>query len=472
MAHSHSNFRPSGERGITSQIIEKVVYPLWTRRDHPAYSRYRQIFDKTEHLPEAALEELQAEHLRNQLLHAYRNIPYYKRKMEQAGVTPLDIRSTADLKLLPVLTKRDIQDFKAELLAENVPEKARIRNQTGGSTGSPLQFWVDKERFDSRRASTDRHNAWAGLYPGDWCAILWGARLDLGNSVLPHVDWKQRFLHRALSLNTSSVSEADLNAYIEILRRYRPRHMIAYAESAAMFARHCQAVGADDIRFDAVITTAEVLLPQSRALIEDVFHSEVFNRYGCRELSVIASECQYHTGMHVNADALILEVEPMPGLPEGLGRMLVTDLFNRSMPLIRYEIGDLGAWAESGPCPCGRHLPRLEKIEGRITDFLQMSDKRKISGPSLTLVVSDMPDVRQVQFVQYSPKKITLRVVPGQGYGSDTVVELRRRLDPYLRGMAELTIVSVDEIAKESSGKYRFVKTETEPHHSLYAVAE
>jgi phenylacetate-CoA ligase len=468
---SHGASDPAaGGRDFTSKLIRNVIYPLWTRRDHPAYLRYRKLFAKTEFLPAEALESFQMEQLRKQLLHAYRSIPYYKRKMEQAGVTPLDIRSLADVKLLPVLTKRDIQEHKQEMVAEDIPEKARVRNQTGGSTGSPLQFWVDKERFDSRRASTDRHNAWTGLYPGDWCADLWGARLDLGNSVLPTVDWKQKYLHRMLPLNTSSVSEADLNGYIEILRQYRPKFMLAYAESAAMFARHCQAVGADDIRFDVVITTAEVLLPQSRAVIEEVFHANVFNRYGCRELSVIASECEYHTGMHVNADALLVEVDPQPGLPEGLGRLLVTDLFNRSMPLIRYEIGDLAAWTSAAPCPCGRHLPRLERIEGRITDFLLMPDKRKISGPSLTLVVGDMPDVRQVQFVQRGPAKITLRVVPGPGYGSDTVMELRRRLDPYLRGMAELTIVSVDEIPKESSGKYRFVKTENE--NSLYAVAE
>ena len=290
-----------------------MIYPLWAKRDHPAYSRYAAKFNRSQHLSPDALERLQLTLLKRQLEHAYTNVPFYRRRMDAAGLLPADVRSLSDLQRLPALTKREIQDHKAEMLAGNVPESMRVKNQTGGSTGSPLQFWVDKERFDSRRASTDRHNAWAGLHPGDWCAQLWGSRLDTGASTLPNVTWRQRFLYRTLTLNTSLVSEADLNAYIELLRKYRPRHLIAYAQSAAMFAQHCVKFGVSDVHFDSVITTAEVLLPEHRSLIESTFSTQVFNRYGCRELSVIASECEHHTGLHVNGDALLVEIEMLPG---------------------------------------------------------------------------------------------------------------------------------------------------------------
>jgi phenylacetate-CoA ligase len=446
---------------LGSLLVGKLIYPLWTRRDHPAYQRYSREFRQTQFLSPAALEEHQLSLLRRQLIHAYRNVSFYRRKMEVAGITPFEIRTLDDLQLLPVLTKRDIQDNKAGLLADNVPEPRRVRNQTGGSTGSPLQFWVDKERFDSRRASTDRHNVWAGLHPGDWCAQLWGSRLDTGASTLPKVTWRQQLLYRTLTLNTSLVSEADLNAYIELLQRYQPRCLITYAQSGAMFARHCQKVGAK-VHFDSIIPTAEVLRPEDRVLMEETFRAKVFNRYGCRELSVIASECEFHSGMHVNADALIVEIDPVPGLPAGLGRVLVTDLFNRSMPLVRYEIGDLASWESSEPCPCGRSLPRLGKIEGRITDFLRMPDGRIVSGPSLTLVVGDMREIRQAQFVQPAPNQVRLKVVSGEGYNADTAKELHRRLYSYFRDQVQLSILQVDDIPKEPSGKYRFVKTELE----------
>jgi phenylacetate-CoA ligase len=447
---------------LGSFLISKVVYPLWTKRDHPDYRRYARTFEKSQHLSASALEELQTTLLRRQLIHAYRNVPFYRRSMETAGITPFEIRSLSDLQMLPVLTKREIQDNKGALLADNVPESRRVKNQTGGSTGSPLQFWVDKERFDSRRASTDRHNAWAGLRPGDWCAQLWGSRLDTGGSTLPKVTWRQQLLYRTLTLNTSLVSETDLNAYIELLRRYRPRHLITYAQAGAMFAQYCRKVGADDIRFDSMITTAEVLSPQDRSLMEETFRGKVFNRYGCRELSVIASECEHHSGLHVNADVLLVEIEPLPGMPAGLGRVLVTDLLNRSMPLIRYEIGDLASWETAGPCACGRSLPRLARIEGRTTDFLRLPDGRMVSGPSLTLVVGDMSEIRQAQFLQPRPNQVRLKVVSGDGYSAETAKELERRLHSYFRDQVELSIQVVDDIPKEPSGKYRFVKTEFE----------
>lgn len=447
---------------VSSWLIRQAVYPLWLRRDHPAYFRYADQFTRNQFFSPDELERWQMERLRELLLHAFRNVPFYRRRFEVAGVTPLDIRTVEDLKSIPVLTKSEIQDQKSELLARNIPESARIRNQTGGSTGSPLQFWIDRERFDSRRASTDRHNEWAGLRPGDWYAHMWGSRFDTGTDTRPVITWRQRLLYRNLTLNTSLISDEDLREYVALLRRVRPRFMVAYAQSAAFFARYCERNGIHDIRFQSVITTAEMLLPGQRTLIENVFGARVFNRYGSREVSVIASDCRYMTGMHINADALIVEVEPAPGLPLGTGRVLITDLLNRSTPFIRYEIGDLAGPLETDVCSCGRAFPRIANIRGRVTDFLVTSDNRKISGISLALLAGDMPQIRQMQFVQNDREHIQLRVVAGDGYGADTIVELRRRLDPYLRGTTELSIVTVDKIPAEPSGKFRYVKAASE----------
>ena len=383
---------------VGSKLVERLIYPLWARRSHPQYHRYSRNFARTQWLSEFELLRLQLELLRSQLMHAYRNVEFYRRRMEAEKITPLDIRSLDDMRLLPPLTKRDIQEHGAALLAMNIPENRRDQNQTGGSTGSPLQFWVDKERFDSRRASTDRHNGWAGLHPGEWCAVLWGSTYELGTAVIPKITWRHRLLDRSLLLNTSMISEEELQKFIALLRRYRPRRLKAYAQSAAMFAQYCRTVGADDIQFDSIITSAEVLLPENRALIEETFRGKIFNRYGCREISVIASECEHHTGLHVNADALLVEIEPIAGGPPDSGRVLVTDLYNRSMPLIRYEIGDVARWTDTRPCPCGRSLPRLATVEGRITDFLCLPDGKMISGPSLALLVGQVAEIRQAQF--------------------------------------------------------------------------
>ncbi len=453
----HSETWKTGAEGA---LIRRVLYPLWTKRNHPAYLRYAKSFEKSQFLPAEALRALQLGMLQEQIRHAYQHVPYYRRRMDEFSLRPEDIRSLEDFARFPALTKRDMQHYKQEMLADDIPENDRENNQTGGSTGSPLQFWVDKERFDSRRASTDRHNSWAGLRPGDWYAVLWGSTLDVGAKAVLPVTWRERWLERTLTLNTSVVKPEDMSEFVALLRRYRPRYLKAYAQAAATFAQYCADNHLQDIRFDAIITSAEVLTPENRALIEATFGGRVFNRYGCREVSVIASECEFHSGMHVNADALLVEIAPVPGGENGPGRVLVTDLLNRSMPLLRYEIGDLAEWAAGGPCPCGRSLPRLASVAGRTTDFLVLPNGAMISGPSLALLIGQTAEVRQAQFVQPEPGTIYLKVIPAAGYGPHTVDSLQRRVGDYLQGLATLVIQTVDEIPLEPSGKYRFVKRE------------
>src|SRR6202044_3959321 len=143
---------------FTAAAVRHVIYPLWAKVNHPAFARYSREFERNQYLHPDDLRKLQMRRLRQQLIDAYRYVPFYRHRMTQAGLTPLDIRTHEDLRLLPVLTKRDIQDQQDLLVSSNISPSKREQNQTGGSTGSPLQFYVDLERFDSRMASTARHN--------------------------------------------------------------------------------------------------------------------------------------------------------------------------------------------------------------------------------------------------------------------------------------------------------------------------
>lgn len=442
-------------------MTRRVAYPLWVRRHHPHYSRYARQFQKNQRFSPVELERWQSLRLREQLLHAFRNIPFYRRRFEMNGITPLDIRTPEDLKALPVLTKTELRCHNAELLARTVPPESWVQEETVGSAGMPVRFVIDRERLDSRRASLDRHNAWAGLYPGTWHALLSGPR-SIAGSPTQKIGWRERLLDRCLLLNTSLIADRDLRQYIALLRRFRPRVLVAYAQSAVFFARYCEQNGIRDIHFRTVIVTAEMLLPGQRALLEEVFHAQVFNRYSSREFSVIASDCPEMNGMHINADTLIVEVERSPKPGVRAGRVLITDLLNRAMPLIRYEIGDVASPLETAVCSCGRAFPRIANVRGRVTDFLVTTDDRRISGLPLAALASDMPQVRQIQFVQRDRSHVQLRIVPGQNYGADTVAELRRRVNTLFCGNTELSIVTVEQIQPDRLGKFRLARTSPE----------
>ncbi|MGH7222908.1 MAG: phenylacetate--CoA ligase family protein, partial [Gemmataceae bacterium] len=294
---------------------------------------------------------------------------------------------------------------------------------------------------------------------------IWGAPRDR-----PANTWRARLrgalLREPLWLDTANITEANLAEFHTTLLRYRPRIIQAYARSAVLFARYLQARGLTPHRPHGLVTSAEVLEADERRLLEDVFGCPVFNRYGCREVGMVASECPAHSGLHVMAEGLYLEIETPsgPAAPGEMGSILVTDLLNHAMPLIRYRIGDLGAWA-SGTCPCGRGLPRLERVAGRVTDFLVGCDGRLVSGVYLaTYVVAQRPTLGQVQIRQQQAGAVTYRIKPGRDFHHESDLEyLRTTTRRYLGAEARIDSEMVEELPAEPSGKFLFSRSSVAP---------
>jgi phenylacetate-CoA ligase len=451
---------------LYQRLVRHVLVPLslW-RSGELAQLRYLREFESTQFLPAEELRRLQWQRLRTLLAHAYHQCPFYRQRFAAAGVVPGDLRGLEDLRALPVLEKRDIQENLKQMVARVRPRHDLIRNQTGGSTGTPVAFYLDGDRKCSRAAATVRHNRWSGWEVGDKTAVIWGAPRDR-----PADSWRSRLrgavLREPLWLDTACLTEAKLWEFHTALLRYRPRIILAYARSAVLFAHYLQAVGGPAYRPHALVTSAEVLEGQDRALLERVFGCPVFNRYGCREVSVVASECPAHAGMHTMGEGLYIEIETPagPARPGELGSILVTDLLNRTMPLIRYRIGDLGSWAR-GPCPCGRGLPRLETVAGRVTDFLVGSDGRLVSGVFLaTYVVAHRPSLGQVQIRQHKAGTIVYRLRPGRDFRPNADLEyLRTATRVYLGATTTAEVEFVDELPPEPSGKFLFSRSTVTP---------
>jgi phenylacetate-CoA ligase len=451
---------------LHAKLVRNVLVPLslW-RRGETRQLAYEREFERTQYLSADELHHLQSTRLQRILTHAYERCSFYWRRFEEAGMLPSDIRCVADLRHLPVLEKVDIQEHGEEMIAHGWPADDLIRNQTGGSTGTPITFHLSRDRKCSRAAATLRHNRWAGWEVGDRAAVIWGAPRDR-----PGDSWRAR-LHAILFrdplwLDTAAVTEASLAHFHAELWRHRPGILQAYAGSAVLFARYLVEKGLRAYRPRSIITSAEVLEPGERRLLEDVFGCPVFNRYGCREVSVIASECPAHNGMHVMAEGLVVEIQTPtgPARPGEVGSILVTDLLNLAMPLIRYRIGDMGARAQQ-PCPCGRSLPLLEKVAGRVTDFLVGSDGQLVSGVYLaTYVVAHRPSLGQVQIHQSQPGHVVYRLRPGPGFDPFADGEyLRRATREYLGAAASADVEPVAELRAAPSGKFLFSTSTVTP---------
>jgi phenylacetate-CoA ligase len=447
------------------RLVRDVLHPLslW-RAGEVSQLRYLREFERTQWLRPAELESLQVTRLRALLHHAYQQCPFYRQRFDLAGFHPADLVTLSDLRAVPPLEKREIQECQHDLVARSWPRANLIPNQTGGSTGTPVPFFLSGDRKCSRAAATLRHNRWAGWDVGDKAAVIWGAPRDR-----PPDDWRSRLrgllLREPLWLDTGHVTEAKLLAFHKALHQYRPKIVQAYARSAVLFANYVRDHNLAAYTPHAIVTSAEVLEPADRELLEAVFRCRVFNRYGCREVSVVASECEAHSGLHVMAEGLYLEIETPqgPAMPGQLGNILVTDLLNHAMPLIRYRIGDTGSWA-AGPCPCGRGLPRLQSVAGRVTDFLVGCEGRLVSGVFLaTYVVAQRPSLGQVQIHQHRPAAVTYRVKPGRDFRPDDANYLCSTTRQYLGDRAEVEVEVVDDLPAEASGKFLFSRSTVAP---------
>jgi phenylacetate-CoA ligase len=184
----------------------------------------------------------------------------------------------------------------------------------------------------------------------------------------------------------------------------------------------------------------------------------VTNRYGCEEVSLIACECDQHRGLHVSADSVLVEVihDGKPAAPGTPGSIVVTDLSNFAMPLIRYLIGDVGIVADR-TCPCGRGSMMLETIEGREADYVVTADGRLISGISLTENFAVLvPGIAQIQIVQEQLRRFVFRIVRGGDWDAVSERKLAALVAERFGSNSRYDIEFVDVIPQEPSGKYRF----------------
>jgi phenylacetate-CoA ligase len=446
-----------------SKLSRSVVYPakLWVDGEW-AEIRYLRQFEQTQYYTNDQIRALQLERLKKRLHHAYAHCPFYRRRWDEAGVHPSDVQQLEDLTSFPIVTKADIQKHRDEMVADDMPPEQMFLDRTGGSTGAPIAYYQSYDVHLSRAAGTKRHNRWAGLDIGDKTALVWGAPRDI-----PKVHWKSRLrnllLDRTIYLDTACLTQEKLRNFNEQLRRFRPTVIVGYARSLALVAKYLQQSGSRAYQPRSIITSAEVLTAEHRVLIEQAFGCQVFDRYGCREVGVLASECEAHDGLHTMAEGLYIEVSvgSRLAMPSEPGKLLVTDLLNYAMPLIRYEIGDMASYA-SEECSCGRGLPKLEQVAGRVTDFIVGADGRLVSGVFLaTYVVAKRPTLGRVQIWQDTPGCVLYRIASPAGKPplQEDLQYLSDATQEYVGPGTVVECEHVAELASEPSGKTLFCRS-------------
>lgn len=436
-------------------VRRHILDPLYCLKNGSPLRRRWKELEHSQYLPEEVLSERQRQGVMRLLEHASRNNRFYRERFDSAGVDAKAITSLQELARIPILTKEEVRANAGAMISDGYDRERLMRMKTGGSTGRSLEVFLTEECSELRNALARRHDRWSGWEVGEPVAAVWG------NVTAPATagEWlRQRLLYPCISLDTMAVTEEAVLEFARQWRRTRPTLLFGHAHSIFVLARYLDSLGIA-LTPRAIIATSMMLAPHERKVIESVLGVPVTDRYGCEEVSLIASECERHEGMHLNIEHLVVEFvtdSGAPAAPGETGRIVVTDLVNLAMPLIRYDVGDLGVPSRR-KCPCGRTLPLMERVMGRSADFLVTREKVRIAGISLIEnTLTRVAGVVQMQIVQETPSDLTLRIVKGDDFCAGS----ERELGDYFRGLfgedARVTFEYCDTIPADGNGKFRF----------------
>lgn len=406
-----------------------------------------------------AAATLQARRLSALLAHAERHVPYYRDLFRSLKLTSRDIRTPADLDAFPILTKDIICERWRDLIREDVPLEQLSAHHSGGSTGIPLRFYRHASYMAASEAGTYRNLAQAGWKPGDMVAFFWGWNERLERMHPIEFELRQ-WIRRMYQFDPFRSGPADMDRWYERMKRLRPKVALGYASTIARFAEHLEATDRRPRPLQGVFTTAEVLLPQQREVIERVFDCKVFDCYGSSEVQNISSEC-IAGGMHVNVDFVVLEQEE-PDEPGGASPLIVTSLLNYAMPFIRYRNEDRGRLLD-GSCDCGGGFPLMELRIARISDNFIFANGAVVHGEFFTHLMYGSEGIDRFQFHQVAVDRIILRIVPGPGNASDRDRAVRSavaQIESLAPGEVTIDVQEVADIPLSSAGKHRFTRSD------------
>ena len=416
-------------------------------------------------LDEGRARALRDERMTRMLLHASEHVPYYRRKLREAGVCEVGRVRLERFERLELLDKERIRSHFEELKSDDLHRRGWYVNTSGGSTGVPVRFIQDKEYDEWTAALKLLDDSWSGRAIGDRQIRLWGSERDLliGRENLR--TYVGRWVKNEIHLNAFRMTEEQMDRYLRSMRAFKPVQILAYADSIHQLALYAERRGLSVFRPKAIMTSAGTLFPPMRERIERIFGCPVFDRYGSREVGDIACECSHHRGLHVSLPTHYVEIlkpDGRPAPPGEIGEIVVTLLTNFAMPIIRYRIGDMGTWAE-GPCTCGRPYPLIRKLAGRVTDTFLTREGTRVHGEFFTHLFYHQSWLKQFQVVQEDFERIRVYVVSAKpedeaqkAIRERALADIRDKIRIVMGPACEVAFETVDEIRPASSGKHRY----------------
>lgn len=446
----------SGYFSLAKRYLSSKIRPIPERYGEVFFSTH-ELLQESQWWSRERLEQYQFEQLQHLLRHAYEHSPFYRRRFDQIGMIPDDIRSLSDLRMFPMLTKDEIKKNLTDLNSDAFAKRQTEYVTTGGTSGIPLGFYIEHRTHAVRMAFEWRQFEWGGYHWGDRCVVIRGRIIENGVYEFDPVD-------NYLYLSAFDLTPENMHLYVSLIESFRPKAIRAYPSSVEIFAKFLsqEYPNFNQHRFlKAIFTSSETLYENQKALIEKSFRSPVFDKYGNSEQATIIGMCEKRTQYHDFMEYSLTEVVDESGNPVtengGVGEIVSTPFTNYATPMIRYRTGDLVEIVEDA-CECGRAHRSLKRIVGRSTDSLIDNKGGFVSVAAINTHEDAFDRVWRFRYLQDKPGEAVIQIVKGEGFTSNDEVKIIHEAEYRSKGKIDFRVQYVDALPLTERGKFSFIE--------------
>lgn len=403
--------------------------------------------------PEYWLKTLQQERLRRLLIHSYHNVPYYRNLFRTEG---LEVSDLVGLERIPLLSKDDVRkNIHFSMFSSTHVKREMIRIQTSGSTGQPFVCYADRFQLEMRLASTLRALEMTGWKFGKKQVRLWHQTLGMTRKQALQEKLDALILRRTF-IPAFEMTKQSVVELLKLISKKKPYLVDGYAESLNFVAKLSTSYQSNKYRPVAVMSSAQQLTESTKNVISENFCEKIFDKYGSREFSGIAYQCELGGNYHVQDESYIVEilVDGRAAKPGEYGEVVITDLNNFSVPLIRYRIGDLALAVEQTPCKCGRSHSQIGTIIGRTQALIACSNGVWLPGTFFSHFFKEFEyAVSQYQIYQDRFGEFTVRVLPTSRFNTNIQERILQDLQSFTSTETMINFELVESIPMEKTGK-------------------
>lgn len=410
----------------------------------------------------AAIERAQERHVRNAVSHAYRYVPYYRETMRRLGLGPDDLQTAADLSRLPVLDRAELQRDPEYFLSTARPRADYLRLRTSGTSGQPMTVFRDAHMLFKEAAHGERRRAVIMKLAGKrirYRAVRIATPTSVSVSAARAFE-RQSFIPFGIRVVYHHLSLYEHPARnVELINKLNPDEIFSYGSYIEALFRYVEESGVDFHVPRVVTYGADALSASTRRRLTERFGLQVLSIYGAIEAPSIGFECEEHLGHHLNVDLYpvrILDANEAEVADGESGEVIVSNLVSRGTVLLNYRLGDIAS-KRPGPCPCGRSLPLLSFVEGRIDDWLQGPSGELIHPQAAVKLVAPEEEIWQAQIIQHGPSRFEVLVVPAAGCDRDGLRARLRHNFADRFGDGTTDVAFVESLPRTDGGKVRAV---------------